>query len=83
MDRVELIKKSLRCFVLGLLALLPILGLPMAVLALATIHSVTRRQGQEWNPAQQYLLWGRALAWWGGFVSLVLFTLILSAIINQ
>ena len=80
MDRIELIKKSIRCFVLGLLSLLPILGLPMSVRALVIGHSVTRRQGWEWNPAQRYLLWGRALAWLGGFISLVLFALILSAI---
>ena len=69
-DKVRVIEQSLRCFVFGLLSLIPLLGLPFAVLAVFR-HLNARSQGdREWNPAKLYLVWGFGLAWLGGLISL-------------
>lgn len=77
MDRIQAINRSLRCFVFGLLALIPFLGLAMGPIAWLRAVAVTRKFGGQWNPAQRYLLWGRALGLLGFLISLVLFVLIL------
>jgi hypothetical protein len=58
MTKVEMIERSLRCFGYGLIALLPVVGLPLAVLAIGQYLRVKRGQGDMWNPAQRYLFWG-------------------------
>jgi len=80
MDKIQAINRSLRCFVFGLLALIPVLGLPMSAIAWMHGYVVNRRCRGQWNPAQRYLLWGRALGLLGGLISLVLFPLFLWAI---
>jgi hypothetical protein len=65
MDRVEVLERSLRCFALGLLGLIPGAGFPMAVVAIVDFCRVTARQGYAWNPAQRYLNWGLAAAVFG------------------
>jgi hypothetical protein len=61
-SRVEVIERSLRCFVLGLLALVPVLGVPLAVEALFEFWRVRREGGPDWNPASRYLVAGERLA---------------------
>ena len=69
-DKVRAIQQSLRCFIFGCLSLIPLLGLPFAVLAiLRHLKAWTQREG-EWNPAKAYLVWGFGLAWLGGLISL-------------
>ena len=69
-DKVRVIQQSLRCFVFGCLSLIPLLGLPFAILAVVR-HLDTWSQGdREWNPAKAYLVWGFGLAWLGGLISL-------------
>jgi hypothetical protein len=82
MDTIQAINRSLRCFVFGLLAFIPALGLVMAVIALKHGRAVRRGRGHEWNPARRYLQWGRALAVVGAFSS-SLFGLLLVAIANS
>jgi hypothetical protein len=77
-----MIERSLRCFVFGLLALIPVMGLPMSLLAWWHGHAVRRAQAGGWNPAQRYVAWGCSLAWWGFVVTFVLFPLLLLAIAN-
>ncbi len=63
--RIRLIEGSLRCFALGVLSLVPLLGLPAAMLAWQE-HARTRRQaGDEWNAAHRYLVLGYLLSWFG------------------
>lgn len=62
MDRVELIRRSVRCFTFGLLGLIPVLGLPVAGLALSEFVRATRRAAVEWNPGSAYLHSGLVLA---------------------
>jgi hypothetical protein len=58
MTRTEIIERSLRCFVLGLIGLLPVIGIPTAILSGLEYRRVTRGQGDAWNPAHRYLFWG-------------------------
>jgi hypothetical protein len=69
-DKIRVIEQSLRCFVFGVLSLVPLLGLPFAVLAVGLHLKVWTEVQREWNPAKLYLLWGYGLAWLGGLISL-------------
>ena len=69
-DKIRVIEQSLACFVFGLLSLIPLLGLPFAVLAVVRHLNAWSKGDQEWNPAKPYLLWGFGLAWLGGLISL-------------
>ncbi len=80
MDMIEAVRRSMRCFVFGLLSFIPLLGLATAALAWIHGRTVLRRRGQEWNPALPYLRWGRVLGLVGAFSSSVLFALLLAAI---
>lgn len=80
MDKIQAINRSLRCFVFGLLALIPVLGLPMGAVAWWHAVVVARKFKGQWNPAQRYLLWGRALGLLSCLISVSLFGLILRAI---
>jgi hypothetical protein len=62
MTKVEMIEGSLRCFEFGLLGLLPVIGIPMAVLSVAQYRRVKRGQGEMWNPAHRYFFWGGVCA---------------------
>lgn len=76
-NRIELINRSLRCFVLGLVGLVPLLGIPTSAMALVQYWQVTRRSDGSWNPAERYLNWGLFL----GLAGLLL-TLIAGAVIG-
>jgi hypothetical protein len=56
--KVEMIEQSLKCFTMGLLGLLPLIGLPMAVQALFLYIKVKRSPCSDWNPAHRYHFWG-------------------------
>jgi len=62
MDKVRLIKRSVRCLLFGWLSLIPLLGLVPAFIALHLHRSVRREAGGEWNPAASYARWGYVLA---------------------
>ena len=59
MNRVDLIERSLRAFWLSLPGLVPVFGLPFAILAMRELLRC-RAAASEWNPARRYLL----AAWW-------------------
>ena len=74
--KIQMLKSSMRCFVFGLLGLLPVIGLPFAVAALG--HSVRVRTKEKlfWNAAKPYRLWGVACAavgtiFWAGVLAIV------------
>jgi hypothetical protein len=60
---------SLQCFVCGLFSLIPGLGIPFAVAALYRGRQARREAGTVWNPGQNYLNWGRRVAFLGLLVS--------------
>ena len=82
MELIRVVNRSIRCFVFRLLSFIPVLGLPMVVIAWIQGHIVLCRRGREWNAAQHYLRWGRVLALVGAFASSVLFGLILAGIVK-
>ena len=71
MTRVEIIENSLRCFELGLLGLLPVIGITCAVRSLLHYRRLTSGQSGAWNPAHPYVRWGGICARLGLVVSLV------------
>ena len=58
LTKMEMIEGSLSCFQWGLLALLPVIGIPMGVWSLVQYRRVKLGQGDRWNPAERYLRWG-------------------------
>jgi hypothetical protein len=60
--KIEMIEGSRRCFMLGLLSLLPVIGLPLAIMALGQYRRVKQLRGNQWNPAHRYLHWGNICA---------------------
>jgi hypothetical protein len=62
LTKIEMMERSLRCFTLGLFGLLPVIGIPMAVLAAADYRRVIKGRGNMWNPAHRYLKWGGVFA---------------------
>jgi hypothetical protein len=62
MGKIEMIERSMRCFVLGLWGLLPVIGIPMALMSLLQNRRVKLGQGAMWNPAERYLFWGALCA---------------------
>jgi hypothetical protein len=62
MFRIIVIQLSLRAFVCGLFAMLPVIGLVPAVCALSSWARIRWRYPNEWNPASGYLSWGATLA---------------------
>lgn len=67
-SRVKLMKTSIRCLVLGLLGLLPLIGLPFALAALWFSYSARRGEILLWNPAKPHRILGLACASVGALV---------------
>jgi hypothetical protein len=61
MKDITVINASLRCFVFGLVGLVPVIGLPFAVAAIVQSRKVGRASGSEWNPAEGYLRAARGI----------------------
>ncbi len=71
--RIRVIKESLRCFVLGLFGLVPVLGLPAAWRAIHLHGRIRRDPGAEWNPACAYARWGCFFGGMGVAVAVAVF----------
>lgn len=71
LTKVEIIENSLRCFRLGLLGLMPVIGLPMAVQAIVCYRRVLKDRSGLWNPAHHYWRWGGVCARLGVVLFLV------------
>lgn len=74
MNRARAIEHSIWCCVLGAVSLLPVLGLPAALVAFGFYRNVRRTLAGGWNPAEQPLVVGFILAWIGVVISLVAVT---------
>ena len=77
MDKIELIRGSLRAFGFGLPGIVPFLGTPFAIIALVQNSRIKRRFGALWNPAQSYLFWGSVCARIGMMLTII-FTVLLA-----
>jgi hypothetical protein len=77
--KIRMLKNSLRCFVCGLLGLLPVIGLPFAIAALWISGRVRAREKLFWNAAQSYRVWGVVCAAGGTICwGFILFLIILA-----
>jgi hypothetical protein len=79
--KIRMIEASLRCFYFGLLALLPFIGIPFAVLALVLAGTARVEQRRSWNPAQPYQMAGGicaalGLIVWSFFLILIIWRLL-------
>jgi hypothetical protein len=72
MNRIQGMEASLSCFVLGLVSLVPVLGLPAAIFSIFRFAQGRAAMRNEWNPAEAYLYTGLALAGIGLLANLVL-----------
>jgi hypothetical protein len=74
MNRARAIERSIWCCVFGTVSLLPVLGLPAALVTFWLYRSVRRTLLGTWNPAEKPLIIGFVLAWIGVAFSLVAVT---------
>ena len=77
--KIAMLEGSMRCFVFGLLGLLPGIGIPFAVAALWTAGRVRVREKQHWNAADPCRTWGVicaaiGLIFWFAVVALITFS---------
>jgi hypothetical protein len=76
-DKIQMLKSSMRCFIYGLLGLLPLFGLPFALAALFISGRVRVKEKLFWNAARPYRLWGMVCAsigliFWSGIYIFVI-----------
>lgn len=81
--KIRMMKGSLRCFVFGLLGLLPVIGLPFALAALWTSGRARAHEKYFWNAARPYRIWGVVCAALGAVVWSVVDTLLIFHALNQ
>lgn len=70
LDRIQVIRQSLVVFICGVCGLLPVIGLFPATYALVSGYRI-RGAYSEFNPAANYLKWGRFLGLLGVLISLL------------
>ena len=81
--RIAVIETSLRCFVFGLIGVIPVLGFPLAVLTVVHFWKARLAAASDWNPANGYLNCGLVLAALGCGLSILVFGLGLIALVMQ
>ena len=82
MPKSEMLRRSMRCFVLGWWSLVPMFGVVPAMLALVDFRAVVLRKGRRWNAARIRLTAGALLAGIGLMVSIIVGTLLTITILN-
>ena len=55
MNKVRVIERSVECQWLGVLSLVPVIGVMFAVAALFRYWRIRAEVGHEWNPAEKHL----------------------------
>ena len=76
--KIKMMKGSMRCLILGLFSLVPVIGLPFAFAALWVAGGVRAKEKLYWNAARPYRLWGVACAAIGAVVWSVVDLLLIS-----
>jgi hypothetical protein len=76
--KIQMLKNSLRCFMFGLLGLIPLIGLPFALVALGISGRVRAKEKYFWNPAKPYRVWGVVFAatatiFWGFILTILIY----------
>jgi hypothetical protein len=82
--KIQMLNGSMRCFVFGLLGLLPVIGVPFAFAALWISGQARVKEKQLWNAARPYRIWGVVCAAVGTILwCFVLVLIIYSTITNS
>ena len=81
--KIRMLNSSLRCFVFGLLGLLPLVGLPFALAALWISGRIRLQEKHLWNAARPYRIWGVVCAaiatvCWGFILMLIIYNVAMS-----
>lgn len=66
--KLKMMKASTGCLALGLLSLLPLIGVPFALAALWASFSARKLERQSWNPAKPHRVIGLACASLGALI---------------
>ncbi|HEU5068918.1 MAG TPA: hypothetical protein VFV96_00715 [Verrucomicrobiae bacterium] len=82
MPKSEMLRRSMRCFMLGWCSLVPVVGLVPALLAFADFRAVVLGKGRRWNAARTQLLVGAWLAAGGLLLSLLFGTIMAIGILQ-
>jgi hypothetical protein len=74
--KIKMLNSSMRCFVFGMLGLIPVVGLPFALAALWISGSMRVKEKQMWNAARPYRIWGVVCAaggtiFWGFILTII------------
>ena len=80
--QIAVIETSLRCFVFGLIGVIPVLGFPLAVLTVVHFWKARLAAASEWNPAHAYLNCGLVFAAVGCGLTIILFGLLIVALLG-
>ena len=75
--KLAMMKESMRCLVFGVLALLPIIGVPFALMALWSSCVASRRERQLWNPGRRHRIAGLLCPSFGALVWSVFDTILI------
>jgi|SRR6185436_1148690 hypothetical protein len=70
--QIEIIKSSFRCLALGSISLIPGIGLPFGVIAIAAALRAQSHSRNGWNPAKMHLEWGARFACVGLIITTLL-----------
>ena len=81
--KIKMLKSSMRCFIYGLLGLLPVIGLPFAIVALWISGRVRAKEKLFWNAAKPYRIWGVACAALGAVIWSVVDTFLIYHAFNN
>jgi len=76
--KIQMLNSSMRCFVFGMLGLIPLIGLPFALAALWISGCVRAKEKQLWNAARPYRIWGVVCAaggtiFWGFILTIIIY----------
>ena len=76
--KIKMLNSSMRCFVFGMLGLIPLIGLPFALAALWISGCVRAKEKQLWNAARPYRIWGVVCAaggtiFWGFILTIIIY----------
>jgi hypothetical protein len=76
--KIKMLNSSMRCFVFGMLGLIPLVGLPFALAALWISGRVRAKEKQIWNAARPYRIWGVVSAaggtiFWGFILTIIIY----------
>ena len=66
--KIKMMKGSIRCLTLGLLSLLPLIGVPFALAALWASFTARKKERQFWNPAKPQRILGLICAAFGALL---------------